>query len=158
MLAPCRFDSGSRHFINIPALIGLLGAIFSGAAYTLIRAMSEKEPANKIVFHFSMVSLLATTPLLLFQFENPDLMEMIGLIGTGIFATIGQIALTKSYHYTKATEVALYKYAHIIFAVITGYIFFKEMPDILSFMGGVIIIIAAVYQRNKMLKSRGIKK
>jgi drug/metabolite transporter (DMT)-like permease len=61
----------------------------------------------------------------------------------GGFAAIGQLTMTESYHFAQATHVAIYKYAHILFALLLGAVFFSEFPDWLSVLGGVLIIVAA---------------
>ncbi|GAA0739231.1 DMT family transporter [Clostridium oceanicum] len=135
----------------LPAASGLLSAAFAGGAYTMVRYLKDKEKPATIVFYFSLISVVGTFPLVLLNFSKPTLNQLIYLILIGIFAAIAQIALTYSYKYAPASEVAVYNYTNIIFSAILGFIIWQETPDALSIVGGIIIILVAlvVYLYNK---------
>lgn len=129
----------------IPSLAGLLSAASSGIAYTLLRYLKDKESPDTIVFYFSAVSVVGTLPFVLNSYIMPDSTQLMLLLATGLFASIGQFGITYAYKYSKATEVSIYNYSAIVFGIILGFIFFHEIPDILSFLGGAIIIGVAYY-------------
>lgn len=137
----------------IPALIGFISGVTSGAAYTVVRFLKEREPTFVIIFYFSVIALITSIPFLLLEFQIPNLKQGILLIMIGVFATGGQIFLTLAYKHCEASRVAIYMYSHIIFALIFGIIFWNEIPDILSITGGVFIIGSAIanyyVKRNK---------
>jgi len=135
----------------LPAAGGLLSAAASGAAYTVVRRLRGEEPPYRIVFYFAFVSAIVSTPPMLVGFVPPDGAQLLALIGGGVFATTGQIALTLGYHHAPATRVSIYVYAHIIFAFLWGLLLWGEMPDALSIAGTVLIILAAVYNYRKVI-------
>jgi len=128
----------------IPALIGFISGVTSGAAYTVVRFLKEREPTLVIIFYFSFIALLSSIPFLFIEFKVPSLRQGIFLIMIGLFATGGQIFLTLAYKHCEASRVAIYMYSHIIFALIFGIVFWNEIPDILSITGGILIIGSAV--------------
>jgi drug/metabolite transporter (DMT)-like permease len=67
------------------------------------------------------------------------------LVLLGVFAALGQIALTFAYTGCPASEISIYDYSNIIFSSVLGFIFLKEVPDLLSIAGGVLILSASVY-------------
>ncbi len=111
---------------------GLLSAICAGGAYTLVRLLKNKENPSTIVFYFSFVSVIIMIPLTIINFQMPMGMQWLYLIGTGIFAAIGQYGLTFAYKYAPASEISIYNYTSIIFAAIMGFIMWGELPDWLS--------------------------
>lgn len=121
-------------------LIGVLGAAFAGGAYTLVSHINKKENPATIVFYFTFVSVILTIPFMLYNFVVPDFKAFIYLILTGIFATMGQFMVTLAYKYGKPSEVAIYNYTSIIFALLLGYFIWKEIPDYLSILGSIILI------------------
>ncbi|GKX29666.1 membrane protein [Vallitalea longa] len=131
-------------FDIIPALSGLLSAICAGAAYTLVRLLKNKENPSTIVFYFSFVSVIAMIPLTILNFQMPVGSQWLYLIGTGVFAAIGQYGLTFAYKYAPAAEISIYNYTTIIFAAIMGFIVWGELPDGLSILGSIIIIATAI--------------
>ncbi|PID26807.1 MAG: EamA family transporter [Candidatus Cloacimonadota bacterium] len=138
MIIKPRFD-----FSVIPALAGFLSAIFAGGAYTMVRHLRGKEDPSTIVFYFSFVSVIGISPFLFVDFVIPNFIEALYLIGIGVFAGIAQIALTHSYRYAKASEISIYNYTNIVFSAILGFVIFSEIPDIISIVGGLLIIITA---------------
>lgn len=143
----------------IPAVAALLSAAFAGGAYTLVRYLGDKEKPATVVFYFSLISVVITFPLALLNFKQPTFHQLFYLIFIGIFAAIAQISLTYSYKYAPASEVAIYNYTNIIFTAILGFVIWNEKPDLLSIIGGIIIVLMAliVYLYNKKNSKKEIK-
>ena len=135
-----RFD-----YSIFPALAGFGTAVISGGTYTLVRFLRNREKPATIVFYFSFVSFIVLSPFVLLDFKPPSPLQWIYLLLIGVFGAIGQFSLTYAYRYGKASEIAIYNYSNIIFATIIGFILWKEIPDLLSVIGGLIIILSSVY-------------
>ena len=67
---------------------------------------------------------------------------MLFLIGT--FASLGQIFLTFAYKNAPAGEVSIYNFSGIICSSILGYLVLGEVLDLMSWLGMIIIITAAL--------------
>lgn len=135
----------------IPALAGFTSAALAGSAYTIVRFLKDRENPATIVFYFSFISVAGTLPFVLTNYKPISFIQFIYLISTGIFAAIAQFALTYSYKYAPASEVAIYNYTNIVFSIIIGFFIWREIPDMLSILGGTIITLMAivVYFYNK---------
>lgn len=129
----------------LPSLAGILSAASAGIAYTLLRYLKDKESPDTIIFYFSLISVVFTAPFALAEYVQPTFIQLGLLLATGVFASVGQFGITYAYKYAKATEVSIYNYSAIVFGIILGFIFFGEIPDTLSLLGGVIIIAVAFY-------------
>lgn len=138
-------------FTLIPSLVGVFGAVTAGFSYTLIRFLNKKVESELIIFYFSLTTVVGTLPFMIMNFVKPSPVEFLFLLGIGISATFGQFGLTYAYKMAPASEVSVYNYIIIITGIIAGYLFFGEIPDIFSTIGGIIIIVTAVYlyQHNK---------
>jgi len=134
-----RFD-----YSIFPALAGFGTALVSGVTYTMVRYLRNRETPATIVFFFSFASLILLSPLVLLDFKMPTTEQWIYLLLIGIFAAIGQFSLTYAYRYGKASEIAVYNYANIIFAALIGFFIWQEIPDQFSIIGGTIIIAISV--------------
>ena len=127
------------------SLIGLMGGMTAGAAYSIVRILGQKGVnKNFIVLFFSGFSCLIVVPFLLFNFHPMTLNQILILIGAGVAAAGGQFSITAAYCYAPAREISVYDYSQIIFATTLGVIFFGEVPDRYSFIGYGIIIFAAL--------------
>ena len=129
----------------LPSLAGILSAAASGVAYTLLRYLKDKESPDTIIFYFSLISVVFTAPFALAEYVQPTFIQLGLLLATGVFASVGQFGITYAYKFAKATEVSIYNYSAIVFGIILGFIFFGEIPDALSLLGGAIIIAVAFY-------------
>lgn len=128
----------------IPALAGLAGAVTAGFSYAMVLSLTHKESPFVVVFYFSFSSVICSFPLMAASYVKPDLLMFSALLLTGVFAAIGQITLTYSYKFSKASDVSIYSYSLIIFSIILGWAFWNEIPDFLSFTGGFLIIISGL--------------
>ena len=136
-----------------PALIGALGGVGAGAAYTMVRILGKRRVNGKlIVFFFSAFSCLICLPFLIVQFTPMSLYQTLILILSGITAAVGQLAITKAYFYAPAKEISIYDYNQIIISTVLGFIFLNQLPDIYSFLGYIIIFGMGIwmyfYNRN----------
>lgn len=135
----------------LPALSGFLSAVASGAAYTTVRSLRGKVPPYKVVFFFSLVSTVALLPPTAAVYVPPQPRQFVFLVAAGAFATAGQMFLTYAYHQAPATRISIYNYAHVLFAFLLGLAFWGEVPDLLSLIGGALIVAAAVYNHRKVI-------
>ena len=129
----------------LPSLAGILSAASAGIAYTLLRYLKDRESPDTIIFYFSLISVVFTAPFALAEYVQPTFIQLGLLLATGVFASVGQFGITYAYKFAKATEVSIYNYSAIVFGIILGFIFFGEIPDTLSLLGGAIIIAVAFY-------------
>ena len=137
-----------------PALIGALGGVGAGAAYTMVRILGKRRVNGKlIVFFFSVFSCLVCLPFLAMQFAPMSLQQIFLLILSGIAAAVGQLAITKAYFYAPAKEISIYDYNQIILSAVLGFAFLNQLPDLYSILGYVIIFGMGIwmyfYNQNK---------
>lgn len=124
----------------LPGLAGLIGAAAAGGAYTLVRFLNGTEKPATIIFFFSFISLIVISPFVAIYFQLPTDEQLIYLVLIGIFATLGQFAMTFAYRFSPASEVSFYSYFHIIFAAAADFLVFNEIVDLWSIIGGLIIL------------------
>ena len=133
----------------MPAIIGLLSGIFAAGAYTALRPLGQREKSYTTVFYFSFFSTVALIPFVIFTFEPMTLSQVIILLLSGVFATVGQFGITIAYSFAAAKDISIFVYASVIFSAILGFILFKEVPDLLSYLGYIIIFLAGYYMFKK---------
>lgn len=141
------------HFVDaFPAVIGLLGGLAAGAAYTTVRGLSLRgEKGPFIVFFFSAFSCIVTLPFLLFSYKPMDGLQLLYLLLAGICASGGQFGITAAYANAPGSDISIYDYTVVVFAGIWSFLLWGEIPDTVSLVGYLIIFGAsfAMYQYNK---------
>lgn len=131
--------------VATPALIGLLGGLSAAIAYTMVRWLGKRGISGPfVVFFFSGFSCLVLLPFVILHYVPMVTSQLIYLILAGTSAAIAQFAITNAYFYAPAREISVFDYSQILFSALLGFIVFNQIPDSLSFVGYVIIIISAV--------------
>lgn len=132
-------------FHNPASIIGLIGGIAAGAAYTFVRRLGQNgENKSMIVLFFSGFSCLVTVPYLIFSFEPMTTKQLTSLIGAGLSAAGGQFSITAAYFHAPAKEISVYDYSQLIFSMLLGFVFFGQIPEFMSIIGYAVIIASAV--------------
>ena len=133
------------HVDYVPALIGALGGLGAGAAYTFVRKMGlQGEEGARIVFYFSLFSCAVTLPMFLLGGAPWRPGSFFCLLAAGLCGAGGQFSITKAYCYAPAREISVYDYTQVLFAAVWGFVLFGQRPDALSVAGYAVIIGAAV--------------
>ncbi|MGR3806872.1 DMT family transporter [Pasteurella testudinis] len=138
-------SSGTQQTALFPYLIAIGGAVFAAAAYLMLRVLAlstTPESPYTIVFFFSFFSTIALIPPLIWQFEPMSFAQFGYLLLSGVMATVGQFGITLAYRYASAKEVSIYSYASVIFAALFGIALFGQLPDLLSWLGYLLIFIS----------------
>jgi drug/metabolite transporter (DMT)-like permease len=139
-------------------LLGLFSGIGAALAYTSIRELKKYYETRAIAMSFMGVGTVG--PVLLFiaseyinmpqldfmfaEFVWPKGIEWLYLIAMGIIATISQLLMTKAYSSTKAGIVGAISYTNILFATIVGVALGDNLPDTITTIGIVLIVVAGV--------------
>lgn len=147
------FSASSSSF---PALIGLLGGIMAGVAYTFVRRLGNHgERGPFIVLFFSGFSCVSAIPFFAFNFHSMTPLQTFYLLMAGISASGGQFSITNAYFNAPAKEISIFDYSQVIFAAITGLVLFNQFPDVYSIIGYILIcgISVITFLRNKKQES-----
>ena len=133
-------------FQNINSLIGVMGGLGAGIAYTCVRQLGKQGVKGaRVVFFFSSFSCLVLVPYLLVDYHPITMQQLLCLVGAGLMAAGGQFSITAAYNFAPAKEISVFDYTQVVFAAILGFFFLGQIPDLYSVIGYVIIIGVAVW-------------
>ncbi len=136
--------------------------IFSGAgaalAYTAVRELRSYYDTRAIVLSFTVIGtvgpliLMAVSPyvnmpeldMLFGEFAVPSGKTWVFIALMGLFATLAQFYMTKAYGVTQAGIVGAVSYSNIIFSILLGLFIGDPLPDLLTWLGIGMIVIAGI--------------
>ncbi|KAF8063350.1 hypothetical protein FPV67DRAFT_238487 [Lyophyllum atratum] len=128
------------------SLIGVLGAT---GAYTSITAIGKRAHPLHAMTSFSSQCVIVAVIAMIIQktpIVVPTEVEWLALlILIGVFGFIAQVLLTMGLQRETAGRASTAVYTQVVFAAVLERIFFQTTPSILSVIGTVIIITAALY-------------
>lgn len=126
--------------LNFATLVGVASSITAAAAMVTIRRISHTEPAARIVFWFSALATLVSSVPLLWAWKTPAPHELALLVGTGVFATLGQLCLTRAYSLAPAARIGAFTYVAAVFGGLIGWALWNEAPDGASIAGMLLVV------------------
>lgn len=129
----------------VPYAAGILSAVFAGGAYTVLRALGNREQFYTIVFYFSAFTTVILLPFVIYIYEPMTLQQTAYLLLGGVFATVGQFGITLAYKLAPAKEISVFNYFTVVFTALLGFAFLSQVPDIYSILGYIIIFGASFY-------------
>lgn len=150
LIKPQEFSSYS-----IYALIGIGSAFFAACAATSIRYLSQRHHAYEIVFYFLATATVVSIPLMWNHFVIPSPLELFYLVCIGVVSLIGQLFLTSAFTHENVVVVEITRYIGIVFNAFWGFLFWVEIPDGKTIMGGILIIASCIFlSRRKELETK----
>ena len=141
------------NFYYIYPIIFCIG--FAGVSILIRKLTLAGEPVWLIAFYFSLFSGLGgliTLPLGRWVMPNPY--DFVLLILIGLLGSVANLLLTQSYKLAEVTLTTPLKYLSLVFAIIFGFYFFKEIPTIYTLLGAGLIVVssAIIFFRESELK------
>ncbi len=107
-----------------------------------MRALTQTEPPERIVFYFCLIGTLISVIPMFWLWRSYQWSELGLLISAGVLANISQIFMSRAYSLAPAGQIGPVNYIAIIFAGIWGFLFWQELPDLSSLLGFGLILIA----------------
>jgi drug/metabolite transporter (DMT)-like permease len=129
---------------NVAGLYALLSTVLSALAHIELRALGRTERPEVVVlwFHVGTVGLavlgIALWPGL--ELGLPSRHLFLPLLGTGLFAAIGQLLMTTAYQREKAADVAAASFFGPLWGAILDLAIWGVVPPPLAWAGGALIL------------------
>jgi drug/metabolite transporter (DMT)-like permease len=125
------------------ALVGLASAVLASIAQVGIRRLTRTEPVTRIVFYFGLVASVVALPPAAWWWKSPSPATWAVLLLVGVFATVGQLTLTRAYVHAPAAMVGPFLYAGPVFAGLLDWALWGHLPDALFVLGAVVVVASA---------------
>jgi drug/metabolite transporter (DMT)-like permease len=132
-----------------PLGLGQACAVFNamsvGLVAVMIKQLTTVDDPDKIVFLTNlMLAPLSLVPAL-FVWTWPSLEALIPVLGLGLTAVVGHVALVRGYAATDASLAMTFEFSRLPFTVAVAYLAFGETIDTWTWLGAAIIFASAVY-------------
>lgn len=129
-----------------PGVFLALGAGLSLAIYMLLtRKISGSADAMVTTFHTSAIGGVIASAMVFFDWQSPTPGQWGLFVLLAFIANAGHYLIVRAYDYSEASLLAPLAYTEIIMAVILGWWFFGDFPDLWTFVGVGILIACAIY-------------
>jgi len=131
-----------------------LGAAFFLSLYQIVtRKVSEYDTSETSLLYTSIVGIILMSFLMPFFWYPMQSSSYLIFLGVGLFFSLGIYFQIIALTFTKASIVQPFHYTLILWAIILGYIFYDDLPDIYTIIGASIITLSGIYVLNNRLSS-----
>ena len=127
-------------------LIGLMSGFFAAFAYMQVTALGRVgEPETRTVFYFAIGTLIAGVVGMAFMGVSTwEWAHAVWLVPLGVFASLGQLCMTRAYSQGATLVVANLQYSGIVFAALYNLLLFGDDIPLIGWMGMALIIISGI--------------
>jgi drug/metabolite transporter (DMT)-like permease len=139
------------------AVFALGNAVFYALGMLAIRDLSRSgETTISIVFYQTLLATVASTASLPFYWVTPSLADAAVMASLGLAGGIGTYWMTEAFRYAPASTVAPFNYTSMIWAMLFGFIFWGDLPTLLTVAGSAIVIGSGLFilRRETVMKRR----
>ena len=131
--------------VNLATIAGLGTGFFYGIYLVITRKLHSTDSPLLTLLLTGVVGAIIASFFVPVVWISPTFNQWLWLGLMGIFACLGHICLIYSLKYADASKLAPFGYFEIITNIILGYYFFKDFPDLFTFLGLFIIISSGFY-------------
>ena len=130
------------------SLIPLVAAFFLSLYQIATRKVSEYDSSETSLFYTSVVGIILMSFLIPFFWQPIQSASYLLFLGIGIFFSLGIYFQIIALSFAKASVVQPFHYTLILWAIILGYIFYNDFPDVPTIIGAIIITLSGIYVLN----------
>lgn len=130
--------------ISAVAPIALMGAALAALAKVTVRRLSVSESSALIVFYFGIVATLVSAIPLTWAWVTPEPNTWILVVALGVFATAGQLLMTRAFALAPAGQIGPFTYVAVIFASLYGWLWWGEVIEPMMVYGALLIVAAGM--------------
>ena len=137
---------------SLKSLIPLLAAFFLGLYQIATKKISEYDTPEVSLFYSSLVGIFVTSIMAFYFWQPVNINSLIFFLPIGLFFSLGIYFQILALNNAKASIIQPFHYTLIFWAIIFGYFFYDNVPDLYTIIGAIIITASGIFVVNQ--KSR----
>lgn len=126
-------------------LLPLVGVVLYALYQVLTRVVARHDSADTTVLYTGLVGLVAMSVVGPFFWETPDARGLALMLTIAVIGLTGHTLLIKALALAPASALQPLNYTMIVWAVLFGYLFYDDLPDIPTIVGAAVIVAGGMY-------------
>jgi len=131
--------------LGLGQLLAVVSAMSQGLTVIMVKQLTAVDDPDKIVFLTNIMLLPLSLVPALFVWSWPTLGMLVPILGMGITAVLGHVALVRGYAATEASLAMTFEFSRLPFTVTVAYLAFGELIDMWTWIGALVIFASAAY-------------
>jgi drug/metabolite transporter (DMT)-like permease len=130
-----------------PAVLWVFGSVVSNSLYAITtRQLSSSASTSSMLLISAAIPTLLMLPSLPFIWVWPQhLSQWIEMATMGCWAYVGHYFMIRAYTLAPAPIVAPFTYSQIIWATLSGFLLFGDIPGVMTVVGALIVVASGLY-------------
>ncbi|MBX9805598.1 MAG: DMT family transporter [Alphaproteobacteria bacterium] len=131
--------------LRIVALVPIAAAIFFAMSDVVAKKMVTTENTHTMLFYFAVGTTIITLIPAMLVWQTPSWYQLGMLALLGIGGNLIQVCMIRAFSATEASALSPFRYVEFIFAALFGFVFFLEIPTLVTLAGASFIIAGTAY-------------
>ncbi len=131
--------------LNLGAIYALIFALGDAFFMMNARILTRTDHSVTVVIYFSGIVSILSGLTLPFYWQTPGWYDLLLLIFLGAGGGLGQLFLTFAYRHAPAATVAPMIYTALVWAMLFGYLFWGDVPDMTLILGSTFIVCSGLF-------------
>lgn len=127
------------------ALVALLAAAAWACSMIIIKMLTRTETSLAITAYAALFIAAFSLPPALFFWQWPSPEAFAWLLLIGLLGSITQLCLAQAFTEADTTVVLPFDFLKLVWASLFGWLFFAEVTDLMTWVGGTVIFASATY-------------
>ena len=131
--------------IGWAALLPLVSAACSALYHVTTRLLARSEdPANTLYF-LALLGGIGLSLLVPFFWAPLTPLSLTGLVAIGTLGTLGHFLLIRAFQEVPAATLSPFMYVYLVWATALGWMIFDDVPGLMTWVGGAVILASGLY-------------
>jgi len=126
-------------------LFGLGSGILWAIAQVTLRLLTKKEGTYSILFYYFLLCTLLSMPFAWMTYKPINSTCFVWLLLTALSSFLSQIFYIKAFSYARPIKINPFNYSGVVFSYIAGWLIWHKEPDLMGYVGIVLIMIGTGY-------------
>lgn len=123
----------------------IASALVFSCVTIFLKILSRTESTLTMSLYAGIVMTPVTLALSLPVWQTPTLTQLPWLVGVGTFSVLAQLMFVQGIRQAEVTAIAPVGFVRLLWAAFVGYLFFAEVPDAWTWLGGIMIFASVTY-------------
>jgi drug/metabolite transporter (DMT)-like permease len=129
---------------NPMSIFAFLAGLSIAVGLLSLRVLSKNDNPYTCMFYYFLIAFVLSAWMSLFYWKTPDGYTTLLLLAVGVFAVFYQEFLIRASSYAPAKITSALLYTSLVFSTLFGWFFFKNIPDLVSWSGIVIVCFSSI--------------
>jgi len=129
-----------------PAALIIIGtALLYASLMIMVRMTGEGESVWALTFYMTLVPLIASSATLPAFWRTPELAHLPAIFGVGLAGAAAFTLINQAFRLAPASVVAPFDYTGLVWAVLLGWVVWRDVPGPWVIVGAAIIVASGLY-------------